>query len=333
MSPHRRAYSPSAILTGLALGLFAIVLVPPLTAQVDVDPIDSAVEDVTETTPETPQPQPTPETTSEPETQPEPAPAPDVVVSQSSQGISISGLLLSTTERLVWQAWIENDSEIYVFTGLDDPTSHTGYLLPAATLAQIDGRGPAIVQAIVPGRTPSKVAEVRINFDPTSDAGPASLPPDPEIMVVVGLRDGTAYANFVGISEENLGAGMLFPISGFKLQLDAQLEERLTAIEQNQERILAALGNSTPPVTEPDADPVVIYVNLDPWETLMELDGVGEAKARAAVVSRVSGGPIRNFDDWISRRIGMGPATRLDVEATQGYVVSFATERTDDTQP
>lgn len=73
----------------------------------------------------------------------------------------------------------------------------------------------------------------------------------------------------------------------------------------------------------PSEGDTVVYFNELDEAGLRSLDGIGAAKANAILVNRDSFGYVRSWEDLIQRRVGVGPATRRDMEGTAGVTISF----------
>jgi len=75
------------------------------------------------------------------------------------------------------------------------------------------------------------------------------------------------------------------------------------------------------PVTE---DSLIIYFNEATKEELRMLDGIGEAKANAIQVHLASNLRVSSWDDLLTRGVGVGPATKLDIVSMEpDIIVSF----------
>ncbi len=110
------------------------------------------------------------------------------------------------------------------------------------------------------------------------------------------------------------------------LQNQLEMDAKLNLILDNQEKIMAELGIKNPAWTEPEppADLPIVYFNLLDYDGLVALDGIGDAKAKAILINRQSQGPVESWDDLVKRRVGVGPATKMDMEATDGgTLISF----------
>lgn len=226
---------------------------------------------------------------------------------QADKGVTLSFLPdANLPEQVVWQAWIEDDSELYVFdfTGIPNPSAANDFLIPSSVLDQVGGRGPVVVQAVQPGA--GKIAEIRVNQDEI-------LPPEapPSVMVAIGMRGNQAWANFVAVDADGIPGSdsFMIPIDSFSFEVSDELLGRLTRIE-------AKLDAMTD--TEPQQSNVTI--NTATLAELKTIPGIGEVKAGAIVAERGTPGlvgydPFDSWQDLMNRVKGIGPTTVADMRA------------------